>query len=85
MTGDGSHDAVPLLSGKPGVKPGTVWAGRCTDPVVICPLSAALSSFQVFIQGGCVKYYDPSPASPASVASRGRDWLRLHIQVALVT
>ncbi len=33
------------------------------------PLNTALSPFQVFIQGGCVKYYDPSPLSPASVAS----------------
>lgn len=41
-------------------------------PAVICLLNAALSSFQVFIQGGCVKYYDPSPLSPASVASGGK-------------
>lgn len=47
--------------------------------------NAALSSFQVFIHGGCVKYYDRSPPSPASLASGGRDWLRLHIQVAPVT
>lgn len=62
-------------------------AGRqvCGILVAISPLSTALSSFQVSIQSGCVKYYDRSPLSPTSVASWGRDWLRLHIQVALVT
>lgn len=61
------------------------WLAGAGILFAICPLNTALSSFQVFIQGGCVKYYDRSPLSPASVASRGRDWLRLHMQVALVT
>lgn len=57
--------------------------------VVIRPLNTALSPFQDFIQGGCVKYCDPGAASPASVASWGRegaregDRLRPHMQAAL--
>lgn len=36
---------------------------------VIRPLNAALSPFQDFIQGGCVKYCHPGAVSPASVTS----------------
>lgn len=77
ITGDPlrSMDAAPLLEQsccERLVKVKSDWMTGAEILVVIYPPSTALSPFQVLIQGGCVKYCDPSSRSPASVSSRGK-------------
>lgn len=62
-----------LLSFPAEVRPESGWQVQRSRSSFVRPSTPPCLPSKCSSGGGCVKYYDPSPLSPASVASRGEE------------